>query len=130
MAKSKIYKLYKQMCYDRVSERGGRCQVCNEHVNISGDWHYDRWNFDHIISHNHDTDEQFINGFLFIHKELHIYKNTMASNLKEHFCVKYFLESYFYSNKCRLFYKRFLELNPIASKKGIMRCLVEELNEC
>ena len=125
MVKSrKIYELYKSNCYERVYERGGLCQICNQIVDITGDWHYDRIHFDHIVSHNHDTDEQFINGFLFIHKELHIYKNTMASNLKKHFCVEYFMENYFYSNKCRLFYVKYLELNPTAIKMELYK------NEC
>ena len=111
--KSKLYKLYKAECIKRVEECAHLCQVCGEYVKLTNEWYYDRWHFDHIIKHGDDTGQQFINGFLFIHQELHIYKNTMAGNLRvENECVKFFFSNYFYSNKSKLFYKKFLEMHP------------------
>jgi len=74
----------------RLAERvDNKCQNCGQHIAYPT-----QTNFPHWRSRNHMTVEEIYTEFGFTCEALHIYEHTLANNLKDHPCVKLFIQKY------------------------------------
>jgi len=110
------YKQYKTLCYKRCLQLNFKCQICGTEVYVSNDWHFDRIFFDHVLPRDKCNEQEFLNGFLFVHSEFHEFRTHGYQ--RKHFCPQWFMsEGYYYrtaggKTPNRLFYKTFLERHP------------------
>jgi hypothetical protein len=112
LTKQTKQKQFIKNAYIRADKCNYRCQNCGVEIHLTGNWIQDCFHFDHIKSRSKCNDNEYVNYFLFVCKNLHIYKHDAPKKLELDPCVSLFLANY-YNDGLGHFYKKFIEINGL-----------------